>query len=50
MNKKVKLPKIGLVNIREYRNLSQIKGKIINATIEKEVTNKYYVGIIIKEI
>ena len=49
IDKKVKLPKIGLVNIRGYRNLREIKGKIINATIEKEATNKYYVSIIIEE-
>ena len=49
VNKKVKLPKLGLVNIRGYRNLKEIKGKIINATIEKETTNKYYVSIVVEE-
>ena len=48
-NKKVKLPKLGLVDIRGYRNLKNINGKIINATIEKEVTNKYYVSVIVEE-
>ena len=49
VNKKVKLPKLGLVDIRGYRNLKEIKGKIINATIEKETTNKYYVSIVVEE-
>ena len=49
VNKKVKLPKLGLVDIRGYRTLKEIKGKIINATIEKETTNKYYVSIVVEE-
>ena len=49
VNKKVKLPKLGLVNIRGYRNLKEISGRIINATIEKETTNKYYVSIVVEE-
>ena len=32
-NRSIKLPKLGLVNTRGYRNLSSIAGKIINATI-----------------
>ena len=46
INRKIKLPKIGLVDIRGYRNLRKISGRIINATIEKETTNKYYVSIV----
>ena len=49
VNKKVKLPKLRLVNIRGYRNLKEISGRIINATIEKETTNKYYVSIVVEE-
>ena len=49
VNRKVKLPKLGLVNIRGYRNLKEISGRIINATIEKETTNKYYVSIVVEE-
>lgn len=49
-NKKIKLPKLGLVNIKGYRNLEVINGKIINATIEKETTNKYYVSVLVDEI
>ena len=49
-NKKIKLPKIGLVDIRGYRNLKSINGRIINTTVEKETTNKYYVSVIVEEI
>ena len=45
---KIKLPKLGLVKIRGYRNLNKIDGKIINATIEKEQTGKYYVSVIVE--
>ena len=50
INKKIKLPKLGLVYIRGYRNLKKINGRIINATVEKETTNKYYVSLIVEEI
>jgi len=50
INKKIKLPKLGLVEIRGYRNLKEIVGRIINATVEKELTNKYYVSVIVEEI
>ena len=49
-NRKIKLPKLGLISIRGYRNLERINGRIINATIEKETTNKYYVSVIVEEI
>lgn len=49
-NRKIKLPKLGLVDIRGYRNLDNINGRIINATVEKEPTDKYYVSVIIEEI
>ena len=48
-NKKIKLPKLGLVSIRGYRNLDGINGNIINATIERDTTNKYYVSIVVEE-
>ena len=48
-NRKIKLPKLGFVSIRGYRNLDSISGRIINATLEKETTNKYYVSVIIEE-
>ena len=50
INKKIKLPKLGLVDIRGYRNLELINGKIINVTVEKETTNKYYVSVLVDEI
>ena len=48
--KKVKLPKLGDIKIRGYRNLNKIDGKIINATISKENTGKYYISIIYEQI
>ncbi len=50
INYKIKLPKLGLVDIRGYRNLEVINGRIINATIERENTNKYYVSVIVDEV
>ena len=49
LNKKIKLPKLGLVDIRGYRNQKEITGKIINATIIREVTGKYYVSVVVEE-
>lgn len=49
-NKKIKLPKLGFVDIRGYRNLKDINGRIINATVEKGRTNKYYVSVIFDEV
>lgn len=48
-NKQVKLPKIGLVNIKGYRNKRTLKGRIINTTIERAKTNKYYISIVVEE-
>ena len=50
INKQIKLPKLGYIKIRGYRNLGVINGNIINATVEKETTNKYYVSVLIDEI
>ena len=49
INKKIKLPKLGLVDIRGYRNIENIDGRIVNATVEKETTNKYYVSVVVEE-
>ena len=49
-NKKIKLPKLGFIDIRGYRNLKDINGRIINVTVEKEITNKYYINVIFDEI
>ena len=46
-NRKIKLPKLKWVDISGYRNLKGINGKIINATISKEI-NKYYVSLVIE--
>ena len=45
----IKLPKLGKVKIRGYRNRERIEGKIVNATISKETTNKYYVSVLVEE-
>ncbi len=42
----IKLPKLKWVAMRGYRNLELIKGKIVNATISREKTNKYYVSVV----
>ena len=47
---KIKLPKLGLVNIKGYRNLGVINGRIINVTIIKETTDKYYASILFDEV
>ena len=47
--KMIKVPKLGLVKIRGYRNLNELTDRIINITIEKEKTNKYYVSVIIEK-
>lgn len=44
----IKLPKIGEIKIRGYRNLKEIDGRIINATITREGT-RYYVSICVEE-
>ena len=44
--KMIKVPKLVLVKIRGYRNLNELTDRIINITIEKEKTNKYYVSVI----
>ena len=49
-NKTIKLPKIGLIDIRGYRKLEVINGDIINVTVIKENTGKYYVSVLISEI
>lgn len=46
INRKVKLPKLKWISIRGYRNLDKINGKIINATISKNINGKYYVSIV----
>ena len=47
VNRRIKLPKLKWVAIRGYRNIKEISGKIINATISREI-NKYYVSVVIE--
>lgn len=49
INKTIKLPKLGLVSIRGYRNKEKIEGKIKSATIRK-IAEKYYVSVLIEEL
>ena len=49
LTKYIKLPKLGKIKIRGYRNKDKIEGKIINATIIKETTDKYYVSVLVEE-
>lgn len=44
--RKIKLPKMGWVNCRGYRNKKLIEGKLVNATISKEANGKYYVSLL----
>ena len=50
VNKKIKLPKFKWIDIRDYRNVKSIKGKIVNATISKEKNGKYYVSVVFEMI
>ncbi len=49
LTRNIKLPKLGKVKIRGYRNRERIEGKIVNATISRETTNKYYVSVLVEE-
>jgi len=49
INKTITLPKLNEVKIRGYRNLKNIEGRIINATISKEKDNKYYVSVVFEQ-
>ena len=46
VNKRVKLPKLKWIDIRGYRNIKSVSGKIINATISRDKNGKYYVSIV----
>ena len=47
-NKTIKLPKIGLVNIRGYRKLNKLPG-IIKSSVVRKIANKYYVSVLVEE-
>ena len=44
--RKIKLPKLKWLDIREYRNTDNINGRIKNATTSKEPNGKYYVSVL----
>ena len=46
VNRKIKLPKLKWIDIRGYRNIKSINGKIVNATISREKNGKYYVSVV----
>ena len=48
-NKTITLPKLKSVKIKGYRNLNNLEGRIINATVSKE-ENKYYVSVVVEQI
>lgn len=50
VNRLIKLPKLKWISIRGYRNVKNINGKIVSATISKERNGKYYVSIIFNMI
>ena len=43
------MPKLGKVKIRGFRNKEKIEGEILNVTISKETTKKYYVSVVAVE-
>ena len=45
----IKLPKLKEVSIKGYRDLEDLPGRIINATIEQASTLKYYVSVLVEE-
>ncbi len=47
--KTITLPKLKEMKIRGYRNLSNIQGRIINATVSREKTGKYYVSVLYEQ-
>ena len=49
INRTITLPKLKNIKIRGYRNLKEINGRIINATITKEKDNRYYVSLAVEE-
>ena len=49
INKTITLPKLKNMKIRGYRKLDKINGRIINATVSKELDNTYYVSVVVEE-
>jgi len=48
INKTIKLPKIGIVKYRGYRNMTSFNGRIISVTVSKDA-NKIYASITVEE-
>ena len=48
-NRTITLPKLKDMKIRGYRNLTNIEGRIINATISREKDLKYYISILYEQ-
>ena len=44
--RQIKLPKLKWINIRGYRKLKEINGRVVNATISREPNGKYYVSVL----
>ena len=49
INRTISLPKLKNVKIRGYKNLDKINGRIISATVSKDLDNKYYVSVVVEE-
>ena len=49
LTRNIKLPKLDRVKIRGFRKKNKIEGKILNATISRESTGKYYVSVVVVE-
>ena len=47
LTRNIKLPKLGKATITGFRDKDKIEGKIVNATISRETTNKYYVSVLV---
>ena len=45
----IKLPKLKEVKIRGYRNIEEIRGRVINATVTKDNTNRYYASVLYEQ-
>ena len=49
INKTITLPKLKNMPIRGYRNIDKINGRIINATVSRELDGTYYVSVVVEE-
>ena len=49
IKKTITLPKLKEVSIRGYRKLNKIEGRIISATVSRELDDTYYVSVIVEE-